>query len=220
MICASVNRPEPYLSSASASPATVPGTPMPSAELRDLSVVGFAVRAEEYVRCGRGRRGLAIIDRDILVALGRMDHHEAAAADISGARITHRHRKAGGDRRIDGIAALSQDIGADLRPDFLLRHHHAEFGGNGMNGLQRCGRVEIAAAFLRVRNRPARDQQCGDQDDVSPSGCKKLHQKSAVVGAGVALRSDANVVVGCYMGFTATGKTPSRDLKRIVLAWR
>ena len=40
-ICASVNLPEPYFSSASASPATVPGTPMPSAELRDLSVSGL-----------------------------------------------------------------------------------------------------------------------------------------------------------------------------------
>ena len=40
-ICASVNLPEPYFSSASANPATVPGTPMPSAELRDLSVSGL-----------------------------------------------------------------------------------------------------------------------------------------------------------------------------------
>ena len=34
---ASVNFPEPYFCSASAKPATVPGTPMPSAESRDLT---------------------------------------------------------------------------------------------------------------------------------------------------------------------------------------
>ena len=38
---ASVNLPEPYFSSASASPATVPGTPMPSAESRDFAISGL-----------------------------------------------------------------------------------------------------------------------------------------------------------------------------------
>ena len=40
-ICASVNLPEPYFSSASVSPATVPGTPMPSAESRDFAMSGL-----------------------------------------------------------------------------------------------------------------------------------------------------------------------------------
>ena len=62
-----------------------------------------------------------------------MDHHEAAAADIAGARIGHRQRKAGGDRGIHRIAALPQDIGADLRRELFLRHHHAVFGRNGVN---------------------------------------------------------------------------------------
>ena len=112
-ICASVNLPEPYFSSASASPATVPGTPMPSAELRDLRRVGLAVGPEKNIARGRGRRGLAIVDGDVFVALGRMDHHEAAAADVAGARIGHGQRKAGRDRGIDRIAALPQDVGAD-----------------------------------------------------------------------------------------------------------
>ena len=38
---ASVKLPEPYFSSASASPATVPGTPMPSAESRDFAGSGL-----------------------------------------------------------------------------------------------------------------------------------------------------------------------------------
>jgi len=52
------------------------------------------------------RRGLAIVDRDILVAVGQMNHHEAAAAEIAGARIGHRHRETGGDGRVDRVAAL------------------------------------------------------------------------------------------------------------------
>jgi hypothetical protein len=93
-------------------PATVPGTPMPSAESRDLPRRACR-RAEEDSRRGRRRRGLAIVDRDVLVALARMDHHEAAAADIAGAWIGHGHRKAGRDRGIDRIAARAPDFGAD-----------------------------------------------------------------------------------------------------------
>ena len=62
-----------------------------------------------------------------------MNHHEAAAADVSGARIGDSHCKAGGDRGIDRIAALPQDVGADLRGDPFLRHHHAVFGKDGTN---------------------------------------------------------------------------------------
>jgi len=40
-ISASVKLPEPNFSSASASPATVPGTPMPSAESRDFAGSGL-----------------------------------------------------------------------------------------------------------------------------------------------------------------------------------
>ena len=90
-----------------------------------------------------------------------MNHHEAAAADISGARIGDGHRKAGGDRGIDRIAALPQDVGADLRGEPFLRHHQAMFGRNGANGGEIGGRV--SAAFLREGRRPAgkRKHECG-----------------------------------------------------------
>ena len=39
-----------------------------------------------------------------------MNEHEAAAADIAGARQGDGERKADRDRRIDGIAASLQDI--------------------------------------------------------------------------------------------------------------
>ena len=84
------------------------------ARFRDI---GLAVGAEEHVARRRGRRGLAIVDGDVLAALRRVDDHEAAAADVSGARIGHGQRKAGRDRGIDRIAAPPQDVGADLRAD-------------------------------------------------------------------------------------------------------
>ena len=59
-----------------------------------------------------------------------MDQHESAAADIAGARISHRHRKSDRDRRIHGIAALLQNIDADTRRERLLRHHHAVSGSD------------------------------------------------------------------------------------------
>ena len=60
-------------------------------------------------------RGLAIVDGDVAVVFGEMDHHEAAAADIAGARIGDRERKAGRDRGIDRIAAAFEDLDADAR---------------------------------------------------------------------------------------------------------
>ena len=161
---ASVNLPEPYFSSASARPATVPGTPMPSAESRDFALSGLPSAPRKMSRVVARRRGLAIIDRDVLVALGRMDHHEAAAADVSRARIGHGHRKTGGDRRIDRIAATPQHVGADPRRDLLLRHHHAVFGGDGMDGVERRRRVD-AAALLRGGRQARGDNQQDCRND-------------------------------------------------------
>ena len=75
--------------------------------LARLARVGVALLVEEDVARGRGRRGLAIVDRDVDVAVGEVDHHVAAAADIAGARIGHREREAGRDRGIDRVAALA-----------------------------------------------------------------------------------------------------------------
>ena len=81
-------------------------------------------------------------------AFGEMNHHEAAAADIAGARIGHRHGKAGRDRGIDRIAALLEHIGADRGCEPFLRHHHAVFGGNRTGRIGGRGRSR-AARILR-----------------------------------------------------------------------
>ena len=73
-----------------------------------------------------------------------MDHHEAAAADIAGPGIGDGKRKSCRDRRIDGVAALAQDVAADLRGDLLLRHHDTVLGADGRSAV--CGRGHIGVA--------------------------------------------------------------------------
>jgi hypothetical protein len=118
-----------------------------------LGGIGFAVGPEKNVLRNRARCGFAIIDGDIFVARGRMNHHEASAADVSGARVGDGKRKAGGDRGVDRIAALPEDVGADLRGKPLLRHHQTMLGGDGANGGEIGGCVR--AAFLRQGCRAA-----------------------------------------------------------------
>ena len=62
---ASENLPEPYFACASASPATVPGTPTASAGVARLLRIGIALRVEEHVARRGRRRGLAIVDGDV-----------------------------------------------------------------------------------------------------------------------------------------------------------
>ena len=82
-----------------------------------------------------------------------MDHHVAAAADIAGARIGHRHREADRDRCIDGVAALLQHFDADTCCARFLRHHHAVARGDG------------GARGGRLRGRRGDDEE-GEESEV------------------------------------------------------
>ena len=61
-----------------------------------------------------------------------MDDHEAAAAEIAGARVGHRHGEADRDRGIHRIAASLQNVDTDARRQWLLRHHHAVTANGGL----------------------------------------------------------------------------------------
>ncbi len=94
--------------------------------------VGLTLVVEETVALDRGRCGLTIVDRGVDAALREMDHHVAAAADVAGARIGHRHGEGSRDCGIDGIAALLQHVNAHARRARFLRHHHAVARGRGL----------------------------------------------------------------------------------------
>ena len=66
--------------------------------------------------------------------LREVDHHETAAADVAGARISDRKRKADCDRRIDGIPASIENFDADARGAAFLRDHDAIAGMDRLRG--------------------------------------------------------------------------------------
>ncbi len=107
--------------------------------------IGIALLVEEHLARRRRRRGLAIVDGDVALpalALAEADDHVAAATDIAGAGISHRHRETGGDRGVDGIAAPLQDREANAGGARLLRDHHAVTGFDralGAGGGRPCG---------------------------------------------------------------------------------
>ena len=84
----------------------------------------------------------------------QMNHHEAAAADVAGARIGDRERKTDRDRGIDRIAAALEHVDADARRARLLRDDHAV-------GSSRCLRVRNAgvARALRPDRRSREDRE-------------------------------------------------------------
>ena len=99
-----------------------------------LERIGLAVGVEEHVLGRRGRRGLAVVDRDRLIKIGAMDQHEAAAADVARARQGDGEREADRDRRIDGVAAALEHVQPDARRRRLLAHDHPMPGDDRASG--------------------------------------------------------------------------------------
>ena len=81
----------------------------------------------------------------VLIEIGAMDQHEAAAADIAGARQGHREREADRHRGVDRIAAALQDFEPDgggdrlLADDHAVRRHHGARDGEVGNDRRRIG---------------------------------------------------------------------------------
>jgi hypothetical protein len=190
-----------------ARPATVPGTPMPSAESRDL--VGSGLPS------GPRKISGVVAAGDVLAALRRMDDHEAAAADVAGARIRHGQGKTGCHRSIDRIAAAPQHVGADACRDFLLRNHHAVLGDNGMNGVGGGRRVK-AAALLSARRQPARDKEHEASEYPAPFDPEEAHQNAAAALAKIRKGYRSRE---CYMVSDTVGKTRLCDSAGIFWAW-
>ncbi len=134
----------------------------------------FTVRVtlivKEHVAGGLLRRHFAEIDGRGL-AVFRTQQHKTAAADIPGLRMGDRQRVADRHRRIDGVAALAQNVHTDAGGQGIHRGHHPLSGAN---------RVEhILLYAIRDRRRrwrtggngktPARQQR--SDDHLTPDCC-------------------------------------------------
>ena len=140
------------------------------AEIARLTRIGFTLGIQVGLARGRGRRRLAIIDGELFFAIGEMDDHEAAAADVAGARIGHRHREADRDRGVDGIAAALEHLDADAGGALLLRHHHAVALEDRSNFRQFGG----SRAALSMRGRRRAQRQC-----KARCNCATTHSRHA-----------------------------------------
>ena len=128
------------------------------------------IGVEKHRRRRGGWRRLAVVDHDILIVLREMDHHEAAAAEVSGAWIGDGKREADRDRGVDRIAAAVEHLDADAGSAAFLRHHHAVVRGDRLRWR------DDAARGLELRRRLAADQsgRCDERD----SGKKFLDERS------------------------------------------
>ena len=139
--------------------------------------VGFASLIKEDCACRRSRRGLAIVDRRIDPALGEMDQHVAAAADIAGPRIGHRERETRRHGRVDRIAALLEHFDTDACCAAFLRNHDAVGRRHRLDGRAARG-CDIGKRGRLCRQRPDPGQACeqeeqrgaGDADHLASSG--------------------------------------------------
>ena len=105
-----------------------------------------------------------------------MDQHEAAAADIAGARQGDRQREADRDRRVDRIAPQPQDVEPDSRGRRLLGDDHA------VHRHDRTSRCERRNDRRRIG---ARDR--GRKDEESEGG-----EAEAIQGVSLRMRRSAS----------------------------
>ena len=95
------------------------------------------MRIKKHCLACRSWRSLAVIDSEIAVIPGEMNHHEATTANVAGTWIGDRHRETDGDRGVDGIAAAIKKFNADAGGAFLLRYNQAVAGDDGLCGMDR-----------------------------------------------------------------------------------
>jgi hypothetical protein len=80
---------------------------------------------------GGGERRFFAEIQESAAAIGQAQRHEAATPDIPGFRVNHSQRIPDGDRGIDGIAALAEDVSPDIGSEVLGGDDHAARGSDG-----------------------------------------------------------------------------------------
>ena len=109
----------------------------------------FAVGVEIHVARRTRGRGLAVVD-DHVAAIGEVDEHETAAADIAGERINDAEGEAGGDGGVHGIAALAEHLHAGFRSESVRGGDEPALGFDGF--------------ALRAERDRGRTQKCEEDD--------------------------------------------------------
>ena len=168
-------------------------------ELRAADHVAVAVEVHVGRRGERG--GLAEID-ERLAAVGELDGHEAAAADVAGRGEHHAERVADGDRRVDGVAALLQDVDADLGREVLARDHHAVARADR----QRRGRMRGIDPEVEYE---------GEQDRRAPHGATAAPSMPCRASA-CATNPDAFIVATKSRQVPGSGGATARRSHRLV----
>ena len=96
--------------------------------------VRVALVVEKHIAGSLFRRHLAEVDRRGITVFGTQ-HHKAAAADITGLRMGNRQRVAHRHGGIHRVAALTQNIHADLRCQRVHRGHHPLLSADRMKNI-------------------------------------------------------------------------------------
>ena len=121
--------------------------------------VRIPVGIEEHV-AGRGAwRRLPVIDSGSLSALGVVDEHKAAAADVACPGYRHREGEADRNGGIDGIAAVGENIRTNSRGYAVLGCHHPGRAVFGM--MHRLVRRDRGTCLGHHRGRPEGCRQRG-----------------------------------------------------------
>ena len=87
----------------------------------------------------RGQRRHFPKVEEAVAAVGKVDGHEATAAEVAGGRIDHGQRVAHRHGGVDGVTALPEDVHAHLRCQVLGADHHAMFRADRDNGRRISG---------------------------------------------------------------------------------
>ena len=86
-----------------------------------------ALRVEVHVGGCGGGSFFAVVE-EVHCAVGHADEHEASAAQVAGFREDDGQCKAGGNGRVDGVAAGFHHVDARLRGQFVRAHDHRMLG--------------------------------------------------------------------------------------------
>ena len=129
-----------------------------------------------------------------------MDQHEAAAAEIAGARHRHRQRKADRDRRIDRVAAALQNIerrSREAAASWLTTMPCAAMTGRAMAKLETTGTGCAIAGAARASN--------AHSADADRRAAVRLQRNAIVL-----VHPSANVGAPSRAGHATAGSLPSR----------